>query len=155
MTAFILVLICYFISLVFHMILHRVMKKYSVIAYLFGLLALLYLIRIGHVSLPVPSSVLYVLFSCLTVLFYIALTLGTELPSSIILASFKRNPEQNETTLTSLFSDRGLILNRVDDLRTSGLVTQTGKTMRLTQGGRCVWEVMKLYRVLFHRYQTE
>lgn len=155
MTSYVFVLICFVLSFILQAVLNRIMKKYSVVAYFIGLCALCYFIRTAYIPLAWSSVVLYVLLSCLTVLLYIAISLGTELPSSIILASFQKKHTQSETALISLFSDRGLIGNRIDDLIESGVVTHSGNKLKLTKRGKIVWFVMNVYRVLFHRQQTE
>lgn len=96
-----------------------------------------------------------ILFFLLLLFYYLALSQGTELPSSIILASFKRKKHQTLSELTNLFTDSGLINNRVDDLVAWKLVKRQGRELVLTNTGTLVWWVMEAYRWLFHRPGAE
>ena len=127
----------------------------SVFAYLVGALLLYWFGRTGFIAFPWSSFVLYVLLSATAILFYIATSLGTEIPSSIILESFKRKKQQTFKDLTALFTDKGLIVDRVDDLIQSTLVMRHGDMLQLTGRGKIVWRVMEIYRWIFHRTITE
>lgn len=123
--------------------------------YLIGAVLLYEFGKAGYVSFPWSSGFLYVLLACVAILFYIAISLGTELPTSIILKSFQTKKQQNLTDLTALFTDSGLIYDRLDDLIQSALVADRGGRFILTGRGNVVWRVMELYKRLFHRTLTE
>lgn len=94
------------------------------------------------------------LFSLVIIYFYVALSLGTQLPSSMILASFRRKKRQTFTDLVRLFTDTGLIDNRLDDLIGANLVAKKRGTFVLTGRGRVLWRAIWLYRWVFHRTNT-
>lgn len=155
MESFFTVLLCFLFSFVLHIAAHRIIRLRSIAAYLAGLVLLYVFGRLGYIALPWSSGALYILLSATAVLFYFAISLGTETPSSIILSSFKRNKRQTFENLTALFTDKGLILNRIDDLMQSKLVTRHERTFFLTGRGKIIWRVMEAYRRVFHRLVTE
>lgn len=125
------------------------------IAYVGGALLLIIFGMMGFVRLPLSSGLLYIELSCVAIVFYLAVSLGTETPTSIILASFRRKKRQTFSDLTDLFTDSGLIYKRVDDLIQSKLVERSGNTLKLTGGGKIVWNIMEFYRLVFNRKLTE
>lgn len=153
MTSYLLVLFCFLISFILHVLLRKHIPV--LIAYMAGACLLFVFVRMGLIQLPWSSGLLFMLLSCTAMLFYIAISLGTELPTSIILESFKKKKEQSLSQLTALFSDKGLILNRVDDLVQSGLVDRTGQRLTMTTRGNTVWNIMRLYQLAFNRKRTE
>jgi hypothetical protein len=136
-----------------HIFIHRHAPVY--IAYVGGALLLLIFGMMGFVRLPWSSGLLFILLSCTAILFYIAISLGTELPTSIILESFTKKKEQSLADLTTLFTDRGLILNRVDDLVQSGLVSIEGGKLTVTGRGKIIRNIMEVYKLVFNRSLTE
>ncbi len=100
-------------------------------------------------------AITLVLFSLILFCFYMALSQGTELPSSVILSSFTRKKQQKMSDLTNLFTDQGLIYNRLDDLVKWKLVERRDRKLMLTVRGRLVWRIMEAYRWVFARSITE
>jgi cyanate permease len=111
--------------------------------------------KAGFINLPWSSGFLYTLLSCIVIVIYITISLGTEIPTSIILASFQRKNPQTFGDLTALFTDKGLIFARTDDLIQSKLVQRSGSRLTLTARGKIVWQVLEVYRRVFHRTLTE
>ena len=155
MVSFFIVLLCFLLSFACHSILHRILRLRSACAYLIGAVLLFEFGKAGFSNLPWSSALLYALLSFTAILFYVALSLGTELPTSIILRSFQRKKQQTRDDLTGLFTDKRLIFERINDLVQSKLVTRTGSTLKLTGRGKVVWGVMELYKRVFHRTLTE
>jgi hypothetical protein len=158
MASFFIVLICFLVSFALHILVHRYYRvriANVVAAYAIGAVLLYGFGRMGYINLPWSSGFLYVLLSSVIIVFYITISLGTEIPTSIILASFKREKRQTFSDLTALFTDNGLIFSRIDDLIQSKLVERSGSRLRLTPRGKLVWHVLEVYRRVFHRTLTE
>jgi len=155
MASYSIVIFCFLFSFVLHVAAHGIIRLKSIAAYLAGALLLYGFGRMGLIALPWSSGFLYVLLSATAILFYLGISLGTETPSSIILSSFKKNKRQTFKDLTALFTDKGLIVNRIDDLIQSKLVTRHEHGFFLTGRGKIIWRVMEAYRRVFHRLVTE
>ena len=158
MVSFFIVLFCFFVSFALHILVHRYYRVRItpvVAVYAFGAVLLYVFERMGRISFPLSSGFLYVLLSCLTIVMYITISLGTEIPTSIILASFQRKKQQTFSDLTALFTDNGLIFSRIDDLIQSKLVQRSGSRLKCTGRGRVVWRILGVYRWVFHRTLTE
>ena len=95
------------------------------------------------------------LFFLIAICFYLALSQGTELPSSVILASFQTKKQQTGTDLIRLFTDKGLIGNRLSDLLAWKLVKRQDSQLMLTGTGKLLWRIMEAYRRVFARPVTE
>ncbi len=158
MTSFFITLFCFLVSFTAHIFLHRhhsVTVGKVVAVYVCGALLLYWFGRMGYISLPWSSGFLFVLLSCTATLFYIAISLGTEIPTSVILASFKRKKRQSFGDVARLFTDHGLIFTRVDELVKSKLIEHRGGKLTITGKGKVIWCVMKLYTWVFYRALTE
>lgn len=155
MASFFIVIFCFSFSFILHIAAHRIIRLRSIAAYLAGAVLLYVFSRRGLLALPCSSGFLYLLVSVTAILFYVGISLGTETPSSIILSSFKRNKRQTFKDLTALFTDKGLIVNRIDDLTQSKLITRHERAFILTGRGKIMWRVMETYRRIFHRLVTE
>ena len=145
-------------SFALHILVHRYYRVHMakvVSAYAPGALLLYGFGTAGHINLPWSSALLYILLSGAAVICYIAVSLGTEIPTSMILASFKRKKQQTSGDLTALFTDNGLIFARIDDLVQSNVIRHSGDRLILTGRGNLVWKVLGIYRRVFHRTITE
>lgn len=105
-------------------------------------------------NFPITSLFAFALMMLLAVFFYFVLSLGTELPSSIILASFKRKKRQTFRELLALFTESGLMYQRVDDLVQSKLIEDHSGRFMLTARGTLVWRIIELYYRVFNRRDT-
>lgn len=158
MESFFIIILCFILALTTHILVHRYIRatfKNVILSYALGGLFLYGFYQNGLITLPLSGTLLYILLSALAILFYVSISLGTELPSSIILRSFKRKKKQKLSDLTVLFTDRGLIVKRIDDLIQSTLITRSGGSLKLTGRGKIVWNVIEAYRRVFHRRHTE
>ena len=158
MTSFFITLFCFLISFTLHILVHKYYRVHIarvVAAYAIGALLLYGFGGMGYISLPWSSGFLYVLLACTAILFYIAVSLGTEIPTSIILASFQRKKRQSFDDVVRLFTDHGLIFIRVDDLVQSKLIEHRGGQLKITGKGKVIWYAMKLYTWVFYRALTE
>ena len=155
MESFFIVLLCFSFSLILHIVAHRIIRLRSIGVYLAGAVLLYGFGRMGSIALPWSSGFLYILLSATVILFYLAISLGTEIPSSIILQSFQRKKHQTLNELAALFTNKGLIRERLDDLIQSAMVSRREGVLTLTLRGRVLWRIMEIYRWVFHRPRTE
>jgi hypothetical protein len=157
MMSFIYVIGVFAVFLLFHGALHRFFihwekKRIALnLIYLLGFIVLWILWRRGLVSLPFSSSCIYLLMSLFVSYFYMTFFLAGETPSSIILDSFLRKKQQARSELLHLFSEQGLVLNRLDDLISTHLIIQKKDVYRVTSKGRILAVCIFLYEYLFHR----
>lgn len=158
MTTYSVVLLCFLTAFTLHILLYRRVRVTIVgviFVYALGTLLLCVFGKIGLIALPWSSVFLYILLSAAAVLFYFATSLGTEIPTSIILKSFKRKKMQTIEELIALFTDKGLIFDRIDDLIQSKMVKRQEQKLKLTWRGNIIWRVLETYRWIFHRTVTE
>jgi len=145
------------VSCILHVITHRALVTHgirtikSALVYGGGLLVLLSLCFTGGVSLPITSILLYALSSFLVSWFSLAPYLGGETPTSMILDSYATKTSQTEKDLQKLFTERGLVGKRLNDLVTSGMVVQKNTKFSVSSKGKIAVKAIMFYQKVFNR----
>jgi membrane-bound ClpP family serine protease len=144
----------YFISCSIHIAVYRLLQRRqmrSAGVYGIGLAGFAVLWLTKTLEYPLTSITLFVLLSAGMIWISFGNYLGGETPASMILSSYKKKRSQTARELESLFTTRGLIWKRVDDLEKAGLVTQKNNHLRVTPKGQSVASCIRLYQAVFNR----
>jgi hypothetical protein len=147
----------FFAVFVCHIIIHRMLYSRGVVTfasmavYLTGLILLYGVWKSGNLTLPLASVVLYILCVTSFAPHYMAVTLEGETPAYAIMKAFIRKKTQTLRALVSLFTEKGLLWDRIDALTASGLVKKSGSRFIITDSGATISALFSVYRQLFHR----
>lgn len=157
MESFLIVFCIFGGALLSHVIVHRVLIARgiltfrSVLCYAVGLLIMGILVNSGVFFYPLTSLLLYILLSFIAILFYLTPYLGGETPASMILAALRTRERQTYRELRNLFTRKGLIGKRIDDLLIADYVVRRKGTLKITAKGRHLLGVIRIYQKVFHR----
>lgn len=125
------------------------MSSLLLLLFIFGVMV--WFVAYHTLALPLTGFVAYVLLSLCSFLFYITARLEGEIPTSIILRSFKTHKRQNYRELCTLFTRRGLIDKRIGDLLHAGLIRYRRGRYVVTARGHLVAKLLFWYQWVFHR----
>ena len=162
-------LISFLLTVTAHILIHRFLAKYKIITFKttvvfiigFSINTLLIFLKVTKCSdeiiclnnwwtfsIPVTSSILYILLVFDYLAFFASPYLGDESPSSKIFLLVRKKKTATFAQIINTFSNQELISKRIDDLVRSKLVEKSGNQIVISDRGKTFLKIMNLYRKL-------
>jgi hypothetical protein len=163
-------MIGFFVCLIIHACIHRILLKKKIISlavlaiymipmivFAFAVLGYIQLPRIlleDSMHVPLTAFVLYFLLVCVTSIFYLGVVLGGETPSSMMIAAFTKEPRLTPEKLARLFTEKGLLWKRIDDLVNTGMIYKQKGKYRIKPQAMYIARCIVWYQQLFARCKS-
>jgi hypothetical protein len=97
-------------------------------------------------SLPLTSLVMYLLAAVIQAIFFTGPYLSDEAPSAKILTTLSVNKRMSEREIQNMFSNRVLVLKRIDDLYKGQMIVRKKGKLLMTDKGNNTATVLETYR---------
>ncbi len=147
-----------------HIALHRVLLGYGYVRfsimslYLFGgivLIVVLFFLPLfpsSDVSISIPTFSIFLYGVLVSYVFsmYTVPVLKTQMPTSVILESFRSKNTQSYEDIRKLFPGESVVLKRLKQLEDLSLVRRQGRGYVVTRRGGLLVRAVELYSKLFH-----
>lgn len=99
-----------------------------------------------NTPLPLSSILFYLLCTGIYFIFYISAFLGDESPATKIFRKVRKNSQATRDDLCKSFSDRELVIKRLDDMKKAGWITERRGLYGLMPRGSSVMKIIGIYR---------
>lgn len=99
------------------------------------------------VEYKITALTVFVLLTMSYMVMTASLILGDESPSSKIILEVEKKPGISESKLITLFSDKKLVDKRLEDMLSSGMITQRGRSFMILPKG----QILVFYVTLYHK----
>lgn len=109
-------------------------------------LLLVFYISWSSSSLPFTSLVLYLLLTGVYFIFYISAFLGDESPATKIFRQIRKNGRATYDDLVKSFSDKKLVLKRIEEMKTASWIAEKKGLYRLAPRGLYIMKMINFYR---------
>lgn len=109
-------------------------------------LLLVFYISWSSPSLAFTSLLLYLLLTGVYFIFYISAFLGDESPATKIFKEVGKNGRATYDDLVKSFSDKKLVIKRIEEMKSASWITEKKGLYRLTPRGLYIMKMVNFYK---------